>query len=681
MSAVVFAALLGALADVAPGQHSPATQPAFMHPGGLHTQVDLDRAKARVAASDRPWIDSWNELLKNPKAQLDYRPAPRANMGVSRQRASADAVAAYLNAIRGYISGDTAYTDHAIEICNLWSAAVNQVPSGSDQPGLNGIYTYQFAVVGEILRIHVGGRWKEADFDRFKNMLRTYLYPACHDFLVRHNGAPISHYWANWDASCIAAIGAIGVLCDDRELFNEAVEYFKNGEGMGSIKNAVYVVHPGNLGQWQESGRDQEHAALGVGLLAAFCEIARNQGLDLYGYADNRLLAGAEYVAAYNMWKPVPYTFYNNCDDVNQYWVSHAVRGKLQRPIWEQLYNHYVVRKGLSAPNVTAIAALNRPEGYTHDDHFGYGTLMFTLGPSAYPPAPVAPAPADLKATAGVGRVFLSWSPPATANGFTIRRATSPGGPYTVLSTYRGVIPEYYDRDVTAGTTYYYVVAADNQAGTSTDSAEVAATPVAAGPSLPDGWAHQDIGSVAVAGRAEYASAGNHTFIVQGSGSNIGGTSDGVGFTYTTVTGDAVLTARLIEAKLRGAGRSSRIGIMIRQSLDPDAPCAVLVLGDLGYREARFGARASSGASMTFFPGNGYSGTGQFPTWFRLQRSGDAFTAYQSNDGQQWYKVGTIRVPMSDAIHAGLAVASGSGETISCAADHVSVAGPPVNDR
>src|SRR5207237_465912 len=148
----------------------------------------------------------------------------------------------------------------------------------------------EFAVVGEILRVHVGTRWAQADFDRFKSMMRTYLYPSCHDFLQRHSNTCITHFWANWDAACIIAIGTTGILCDDRALFDEAVEYYKHGAGNGSIENAVPFLHPGNLGQWQESGRDQEHAELGLGMLAEFCQIAQNQGVDLYSCDNNRLL-------------------------------------------------------------------------------------------------------------------------------------------------------------------------------------------------------------------------------------------------------------------------------------------------------------------------------------------------------------------------------------------------------
>jgi hypothetical protein len=74
---------------------------------------------------------------------------------------------------------------------------------------------------------------------------------------------------------------AIGVLLDDRSIYAEAITYFKSGIGTGNIDNTVYFEHPGKLGQWQESGRDQGHATLGVPLIATIAQMAWNQGDDL----------------------------------------------------------------------------------------------------------------------------------------------------------------------------------------------------------------------------------------------------------------------------------------------------------------------------------------------------------------------------------------------------------------
>ena len=124
--------------------------------------------------------------------------------------------------------------------------------------------------------------------------------------------------------------------------------------------------------------------------MGAFCEMAWKQGDDLYGYEDNRFLAGAEYVAKYNLGDDVPYTTYDNCDKVNQTVISPTGRGDI-RPIWELVYNHYVNRRHVAAPYTAAYAATVRPEGGGGDygpnsggyDQLGYGTLTATLDPAA----------------------------------------------------------------------------------------------------------------------------------------------------------------------------------------------------------------------------------------------------------------------------------------------------------
>lgn len=624
----------------------------FVHPGGLHTQADLDRMKAKVAAGAHPWIDDWNLLITDPLAQNSYTPATLPNMGSSRQRADQDAHAAYLNAIRWYISGDTSYADTAVKILNKYAYTVNQVPSGTDIPGLIGIAIQDFALAGEVLRIYPG--WASADFAQFKAMFTNYLYPVVNTFLTTHNGSCISHYWANWDAANVGALIAMGVLTDNTAWFNQGVDYFRNGAGNGSMLNAVYYLWPGNLGQWQEAGRDQEHDQLGVGLLGYAAQVAWNQGVDLFSYMNNRLLAGAEYTGQYNSWLGVPYTTYNNCDGVNQFYASVNGRGRLDdRPVWELLYNHYGVLEGLSTPNTKHMAELMRPE-HGSADHFGYGTLTFTLDPNAspYPPLPVPASPSALRAIGSVSQVYLRWASVSTANGYNVLRATNHGGPYTTIATLsQTTAPQYTDTSVTNGTSYYYVVQAVNQSGTSTDSAETSTTPMAA--TVVPAGSDFDIGSVQTPGSASYSPLNNNTYLVTGSGSGIGGTSDSFNYMYKQVTGDFTLIARLASV----TGTLSNTGIMMRETLDADSTTATMVLGSTGWRIAGFGARTSTGASMSWTTGNEYT---WMPVWFKLQRSGNTFTGYQSSDGVTWFTVGTATIPMASTYYIGLAACSGS---------------------
>ncbi len=93
-------------------------------------------------------------------------------------------------------------------------------------------------------------------------------------------------------------------------------------------------------------------------------------------------------------------------------------------------------------------------------------------------------APSGLTATAGNQQVALSWNASSGATSYNVGRATTSGGPYTTVSS--PTTTSYTDSGLTNGTTYYYVVSATNSAGTSANSSQVSATPVAP-PAVPTG--------------------------------------------------------------------------------------------------------------------------------------------------------------------------------------------------
>lgn len=377
----------------------PGDRP-FVHPGLLHGDDDLKRMRTQVAAQAEPWLSGWNRLLKNPHAQLTWKPRPVAVVyrGFDREHRENygqlfnDAAAAYATALRWQVSGDTAYADKAVEILDAWGGTLTAISGNSDSCLAAGIYGYQLANAAELLCRYPG--WPSERRERFTRMMVTVFAAKNHDFLVRHNGTKIDHYWANWDLCNLASLLAIGVLADRRDLYQEAVDYYQHGAGNGAITKAVWQLYPQEgLGQWQESGRDQPHTVMGVGLAATICEMAWHQGDDLYGLEDNRLLKGAQYVARYNLMQDVPYTTYTN-SDVSQAEISAKGRGD-PRPVWELIFNHYVGRRHLAAPDVARCAAQVRPEGGGGDygpnsggfDQLGYGTLTATL----LPPVTVSP--------------------------------------------------------------------------------------------------------------------------------------------------------------------------------------------------------------------------------------------------------------------------------------------------
>lgn len=620
------------------GLATSASAQTFVHPGGLHTQADLDRMKAKVAAKESPWIDGWNALVQDRKAQTNYKASPHSHMA-SRQRAQDDANAAYLNSLRWIISGDTAHADCAVRILNAWSETVNEIPKGNDQPGLSGIPIGTFGIAAELLRSYRG--WSAADQARFKRMLTDYMYPVCRDFLTRHNGRCDSAYWANWDTCNMRAIMAIGIFCDDRAKFNEAVEYFKNGRGTGSISNAANVRFEGGLVQWQESGRDYAHVMGGQGLLFEMCQIAWNQGLDLFSYDDNRLLGAAEHTAQYTLWKGVPYTYYNNCENANQFYISENYHGRLDASHFELVYNHYVVRQGLKAPHVKWFAALRRPEP-GEIDVLGYGTLTYTLDAKASPlPSQAPPTPREVTATPGLQRIELKWSPSGayTAHGYEVSRAAARGGPFTpIYSTKRWTTPYYVDTAVESGVTYYYTIVALNNAGKSAPSAIVSAAAVKGEPLRPASRRDFVEGTL-------YSEAAGGSFTVPASGRELNGS-----FAGQLVDGDFCVTARLADWQ----GSVGMMGLTVRES-DVKRPRVMAVtLGEAGGRLARF--RTQVDGKTTVQRGCDYT---WLPVWLRLQRVGDQFTAYQSSNGIEWFKIGKSTVALPRSVLAGVLASTG----------------------
>ncbi|MGC9450375.1 MAG: fibronectin type III domain-containing protein [Oceanipulchritudo sp.] len=87
------------------------------------------------------------------------------------------------------------------------------------------------------------------------------------------------------------------------------------------------------------------------------------------------------------------------------------------------------------------------------------------------PPA----APGGLSATPGDAQVSLSWSPSSFATSYDVKRASDFGGPYASIGTTTGLT--LTDSGLLNARTYFYVVAALGDGGSSPDTSPVSATP------------------------------------------------------------------------------------------------------------------------------------------------------------------------------------------------------------
>jgi hypothetical protein len=347
---------------------------AFAHPGLLHTRADIDRMRSMVAAGQQPYLNGFNLLRVHAQSQSDYVvrggfSEMGRNPDVRKTETETDANAAYQNAIMWVITGDAAFANKSMQILDTWSTSLTTI-SGADAILAAGIYGFKFVNAAEILR-YTGTGWPVANIARAESLFRNVFYPVIQDFATFANG--------NWTLSCVMTMMSIGVFTNDRPMFDRAVAWLMSGTDNGTITH--YIVNA--AGQCQESGRDQSHAQLGLGYAAQAAEIAWNQEIDVYSAFANRLLAGFEYTAHYNLGSDVPFVeFTDTTGKYHQTIISADQRGMF-RPIYEMVFNHFQNRRGIACPFTAQVATMLRPEGAAFQaDHPGFGTLLFTRPPA-----------------------------------------------------------------------------------------------------------------------------------------------------------------------------------------------------------------------------------------------------------------------------------------------------------
>ena len=644
---------------------------AFIHPGLLHSQADLDRMKVAVAQKRSPIFEGFKVLSASPQSQASYRRlgpfpeigrAPTIRMG----EAKSDAEAAYQNALMWTITGEQAHADKAIEIIDAWVGSLKKV-TGIDGVLAAGLQGFKFVNAAELLR-HTGSGWPEEDAKRCEKWLMDAWHPTIKHYAHFANG--------NWETAALQTKMAIAIFCNDRQLFEATVRYAIAGAGNGSIPHTI--VSPS--GQCQESSRAQHYAQLGLGLLACAAEIAWNQGVDLYGWRDNRILAGFEYCAKYGLGEDVDYQPY--LDRTGKYGIggrnnpytkiSPASRGNFY-PIFERPFNHYVKRRRIEAPYSAQVVTKKRPEGHS-GDHIGLGTLThwrppFETTKTTKPPG----VPAGLIARTTREGIRITWvgsvEPDSCvdAQSYTVYRSTDSSGPYQKVATQISS-PGYHDTNANSGTLYFYTITASNAVGTSASSAKLAASS-----GLPGGFMSMDVGKVGLPGYSEF---NGQTFTMEGEGHDVGGTDDSFHFAYAPMTGDGTITARVVRPM---SSQWTKPGVMMRETLAADSRHASVLLlphwsGALVTRSKKGGETTTNKARHLGEKHVIKKNRLSTPYWLRLIRFRNRFTGYMSADGYNWKDLGSVEIPMAQTFYVGLPACSQLNKvTTTVTYDHVSI--------
>lgn len=426
---------------------SQTSDRGFIHPGGLHTQADFDRVKAQIADGNANVKKAYNKLKTAEYAQSSVQTYPAETIvrgggsGENYINAARGATMAYQNALRWKIGGTKANANAAVRILMAWCNKTTDISGNSDACLAVGLYGYQFAQAAELMRDYEG--WSREDFTQFQQWMLTLWYPKAIGFLRSRNGtwensgkwwqAP-GHYWSNWGLCNALCVMSIGILCDNVQIYNEAISFMKydqvgnytepptlydvtgredftgkviRNDGLTEFWGNLVVTTSesnletgayGELGQMNESGRDTGHSAMALGLAIDIAKMAYNQGDDLFAYMDHRLAAGIEYVAAQTQSvEGLPWTNYHYGTNGLYYsdgrtWVmTEPALGAQMRPYWGTVIGIYEGVKGVTMPfSEKAYADMGIDEGGKGStsggyDHLGYSVLMNTYEPQLCP--------------------------------------------------------------------------------------------------------------------------------------------------------------------------------------------------------------------------------------------------------------------------------------------------------
>lgn len=157
-----------------------------------------------------------------------------------------------------------------------------------------------------------------------------------------------------------------------------------------------------------------------------------------------------------------------------------------------------------------------------------------------------------------------------------------------------------------------------------------------------------DIGQPAIEGKAEFS---NGEYRITGSGANIWGKRDQFHYVWREMTGNFAVTATL---RFLGTGAEHRkAGIMVRQSLDPDAAYADVMVHGSGMPALQWRGKPGDDTNTFDLP---FTQAGTYRV--KLVRVGVKMFMYFGKEGAEPEKIANTEVSFRDPVLVGLAVCS-----------------------
>lgn len=334
----------------------------MVHLGAANNKESLDYAKSKIQAKEEPWMTKYYQMKSKAVPYTKTTSPQDGNENAQKE----DAILCYANALTWYITGDETYAKNAIAVLNVWAKTFNgySVPpvGQGNQSQLNAAWIGTLlGPAAEIMRTYEG--WSKQDIESVKTMFKTKFYPALNQ---------MSTWNGNVDLTQADAMLNIAVFCDDPEEFKLGIERLE-----ARIPQYFYLESdpiPTDRGLWfnptkwvsgltQETCRDNgHHAQFALAATLQAAEVAWNQGVDIYGENQERLMAAMELLAKQIVTGSMQGVSANDTTTRSLF------------NTFEIGYNHYHNRKGFDMPYTTEV--IKKVRGTSNNDwNIFYETL------------------------------------------------------------------------------------------------------------------------------------------------------------------------------------------------------------------------------------------------------------------------------------------------------------------
>lgn len=325
--------------------------PKLVHPGIPLTTSDLSNVRDMIQAHKEPWYSGYQVLLQDPHSSFTYtmrgpfeevdRNLNGTHKNVNLSQWESDMHAVGNQARLWFYTGDKRYAQKAHDILLAW-ARTHKVFGGYESALDMGDHIHEFVTGADILR-GTWPDWTSNDTNEIKNYFTKVYYPATG---LLGNGNQVGP--SNKGAYAIVDAVYLSLFNDDEASYDIAITDLLQAGPSGMLNTL-------SSGQVGESLRDSGHPYDEWYCFARLAEASWSQGIDLYTFDANRLLAVGEYHARLGA-SPAksyaaPWIPYGTTDYYYTQLFTNPPYGRTQiRAGVNLLRGAYKVRMGMSTP-------------------------------------------------------------------------------------------------------------------------------------------------------------------------------------------------------------------------------------------------------------------------------------------------------------------------------------------